>query len=87
MKDRETERDALFACGLEILLSTAMKSSIYVNHAINETWNQNPLIPSGKNNCFGHKDQFGYVSGKGAEDFEFECHYYNTSSIKNLNET
>ena len=36
-KDRETERDALFACGLEILLSTAMKSSTYVNHAVNET--------------------------------------------------
>ena len=37
MKDRETERDALFACGLEILLSTAMKSSAYVDHDINET--------------------------------------------------
>ena len=87
MKDREAERDALLACGLEILLSLAMKSSTYVNHAINETWNQNPLIPSGKNNCFGHKHQFGYVSGKEAEDFEFECHHYDTSSIKNLNKT
>ena len=68
-KDRETERDALFAFGLEILLSTAMKSSIYVNHAVNETWNQNPLIPSEKNNCFGYTDKFGYVSGKESDDF------------------
>ena len=48
-----------------------------------------PLIPSSKNNCFGHTDQFSYVFRKEAEDFEFECHHYDTegkaSSIKNLN--
>ena len=37
-----------------------------------------PLIPSSKNNCFGHTDQFSYVFGKEAEDFEFECHHYDT---------
>ena len=35
--ERQSKRDVFFACGLEILLSTAMKSSTYVNHAINET--------------------------------------------------
>ena len=55
-------------CGLKFLLSSAMKSSTYVNHVLDETRTQNSLIPRGKNNRFGHIDLLGYVSGKEAND-------------------
>ena len=58
-----------FACRLEILLTTAIKFSTYVNYAVDETRTKNPVIPKGKNNRFDHTDLFGYVSGKEVEDF------------------
>ena len=57
-----------FGCDLKFLLSSAMKSSTYVNHAVDKTWAQNSLIPRGKNNRFGHTDLLGYVFGKEAND-------------------
>ena len=45
-----------------------MKSSTYVNHAVDETQIQNFFIPRGKNNRFGHTDLLGYVSGKELDD-------------------
>ena len=57
-----------FGCGLKFLLSSAMKSRTYVNHAVDETRTQTSLIPRGKNNRFGHTDLLGYVPGKKADD-------------------
>ena len=59
-----------FGCGLKFLLSSAMKSSTYVNHAADETRTQDSLIPRGKNNRFGHTDLLGYVSCKEADDLQ-----------------
>ena len=57
-----------FGCGLKSLLSSAMKCSTYMNHAVDETQTQNSLIPTGKNDRFDHTDLPGYVSGKEPDD-------------------
>ena len=73
-----------FVHGLEISLSTTVKPSTYMNHGISP--NQNLLIPSGKNNCFGYTTLFVQVSNKDLTGCEFKSDHYHSVEKKPRNQ-